>query len=161
MIVSIGKTEREEVIEKLTNIQFVRKFNRKELPLGARIKLYKSGCFLERGVYNGVDLLLDNDKYDLLLDKEISVYVEYEGDKYILDKQERKYIRDLISPFRDKVMFIAKIEPPTYEKKECIEIFTRVGLKDSFTTVLPYFDKGTMYKNMELNTKYTLDDLNI
>lgn len=146
--------------EKLTNIQLIRKINKKELPIGTKIYFLIDGNFIDKGVYNGVELLLDKEKYNLLLNKKIDVYLEYE-EEYILDKQEKKYIKNLIQPFADKVLFIAKIEPPTYEKKECIEIFTRVGLNDSFTTVLPYFDKGTMYKNMELNTKYSLDELNI
>ena len=149
--------------EALSNIQLIRKINKKELPIGTKIKVYTKfgNRIIDKGVYNGVELLLDNDRYDFLANRNSFFIIEYKEDKYILDKQERKYMRDLISPFRDEVMFIAKIEPPTYEEKECIEIFTRVGLNDSFTTVLPYFDKGTMYKNMELNTKYNLDELNI
>lgn len=71
----------------------------------------------------------------------------------ILDDVEKEYLRNVIKPFRNKVKCIAKI---SYDYKEYIVIDL---VEDSI--YLPHFKKNTMYKCMETNKRYTLEELGL
>ena len=75
----------------------------------------------------------------------------------ILDEKERKYLSDVIRPFRNKIERIIKKKSIDYENKEYIIIHYE-QLK---TMPFPYFEKSTMYKGMELNKEYTLEELGL
>ena len=75
----------------------------------------------------------------------------------ILDDVEREYLRAVLKPFREKVVYVAKCLGPTaFGNKERLFIAFYFG---GFT--LPDFDPGKMYSGMERNKKYTLDELGI
>ena len=75
----------------------------------------------------------------------------------ILSNSENEYLSNIINPIRNKVTAIRKlgsadfnyiqIELKQYDFYECID--------------LPYFKIGTMYKNMELNKAYTIEELGL
>ena len=73
----------------------------------------------------------------------------------ILDETERKYLADVIRPFRDKVEYI-------YKGQEWgnIKEFIHIELKEDALD-LPCFKKGTMYKGMEIDRNYTLEELGL
>lgn len=71
----------------------------------------------------------------------------------ILDKEEKRYLNDVIRPFKNKVTYITKT---CYLNKEYLKFY----LDDDYFT-LPYFEKGTMYKNMETDKRYTLEELHL
>lgn len=71
-----------------------------------------------------------------------------------LDKVEKKYLSEVIRPFRKKVTAIRKIEARAGE--EYISIF----LKDD-GMCLPCFKKDTMYKGLELEKRYTPEELGL
>ncbi len=75
----------------------------------------------------------------------------------ILDEEERKYLSGVIRPFRDKVKCIKKVTNYN-EVLEYLRIRMSLGYND---IPLPYFEKDTMYKNMELNKEYTLEELGL
>lgn len=79
----------------------------------------------------------------------------YEAPKEILDKEEKEYLEAVIRPFRDRVLFISKYS--------CVEGYEYIciAIKDDNWTTLPDFESGTMYKGMELNKEYTLDELGL
>ena len=77
----------------------------------------------------------------------------------LLDKEEKKYLRAVIKPFRDGVMTIYK-EKASFKDKEEILINTFIDGCGKITH-LPPFDKNTMYKGMKLNRHYTLEDLGL
>lgn len=85
---------------------------------------------------------------------------ELEIEKPILDDVEKRYLENVLRPFKSRVMFIAKTEKFGYE-----HIYIRVALqihKNGNTTCnFPYFDKGTMYKGMELYKPYSLEELGL
>ena len=85
---------------------------------------------------------------------------ELEVEKPILNENEKDYLENVIRPFKSRVMFIAKTEEFGYE-----HIYIRVSLpihKHGNTTCnFPYFDKGTMYKGMELYKPYNLEELGL
>lgn len=72
----------------------------------------------------------------------------------ILDKAEKKYLSNIIRPFRDKVIGIIKKE---YGTKEYVQI----TLKNESGIDLPFFDKGSMYKGMRAFNPYTLKELGL
>ncbi len=80
-----------------------------------------------------------------------------EEKKEILDKVEKNYLTNVIKPFKKRFKGISKIESPMFPaEKE----FLQIQLNND-EIILPYFEKGTMYKEMELNKKYTLEELGI
>ena len=76
-------------------------------------------------------------------------------DKPILDDIEKEYLSNVIKPFRDRVEYI--IKNSAYSPIEWITI----KYKDGGATNLPLFEKGTMYQGMEVNKKYSLEDLGL
>lgn len=78
----------------------------------------------------------------------------YEAKKEILDDAEKRYLRGVVRPFKDKVDCIMK---DINIKNE----FIVIDIKNDWNISLPEFKKGTMYKNMELNKKYTLEELDL
>ena len=72
----------------------------------------------------------------------------------ILDGEERKYLSAVIKPWRDRVKSIIKAQ---YSEKEEFIGFD-IG---SRYICFPPFKKGTMYKGMELNKEYKLEDLKL
>lgn len=82
----------------------------------------------------------------------IEVENGYIIEKEILDKEEKEYLSAVIRPFRNRVEYI--------QKKDIGNEFIEIELDDEFL-YLPYFEKYTMYKGMELNKKYTLKELDL
>ena len=76
--------------------------------------------------------------------------------KSILTEKEKKYLSGVVEPFRDRVESIYKC---SYTQKpfECIII----RIEDESSIILPNFKKNTMYKGMEPNKKYTLEELGL
>ena len=83
--------------------------------------------------------------------------------KPILTESEKEYLSAVIKPFRDRKVVIKKYEYPQNEyKNECIQISVEYYDKtggEMFS--LPIFKKGTMYKGLESNKCYTLEELGL
>lgn len=73
----------------------------------------------------------------------------------ILDEVERKYLSDVIRPFREKVDTISKFHT-AYTMQ-----YIYFQMKDKNGWTLPLFKKGTMYKGMVQGKHYTLDELGL
>ena len=80
----------------------------------------------------------------------------YESKVEILDETEKRYLRGVIRPFRSKVLQIAK----KYDHFTELE-YIRIIIKDDVSLEFPSFSKNTMYKSMELDKKYTLEELGL
>lgn len=74
--------------------------------------------------------------------------------KEILDEKEKEYLSAVIRPFKGKVNYIQKEISDTRE-----DIVVCVACDDYLS--FPYFEKGTMYKGMELDKEYTLKELGL
>ena len=85
----------------------------------------------------------------------------YEAPKEILDKEEKEYLEAVIRPFRDRVVSIEKRWFIDNEEKEFIKIWLVGTIDFNEYAQLPSFEKDTMYKGMELNKEYTLDELGL
>lgn len=77
---------------------------------------------------------------------------EYKGD--ILDYAEKKYLSEVIRPFREEVVAIEKLEVPAGKE------FILILLKDDGMH-FPCFKKDTMYKGLELEKRYTPEELGL
>lgn len=72
----------------------------------------------------------------------------------LLDNVEKKYLSEVIRPFRKEVIAIEKLE--TYTGEEYILIlFKDDGMH------FPSFKKGRMYKGMKLEKRYTPEELGL
>lgn len=79
----------------------------------------------------------------------------FERKEEILNEVEKKYLADVVRPFRSKVRSVYKMVSICSNKE-----FICIQLRDENFT-LPYFEKGTMYKEMQTGKRYTLEKIGI
>ena len=78
----------------------------------------------------------------------------------ILNDAEKDYLSAVIKPFRDRIIYIKKLE-------DGMDEYIGINLKyyasetDSEGFALPSFKRGTRYSKMETDKKYTLDELGL
>ena len=94
-----------------------------------------------------------NDKF---LDQEIEI-----EEPDILDEVEKRYLRAVIKPFRDRVISISKYFY-VFDNAYAIDIYvmSSVGIFEKEIIRLPLF-RNEMYKGMAKNKVYTLEDLDL
>lgn len=90
---------------------------------------------------------------DLYSDKFLNQEIEIENEP-ILTESEKEYLSNVIKPFRDRIIFIKKIN---VVKSQCIDI----SLYDDGSFYLPYFKEGEYYKGMKVYKEYTLEELGL
>ena len=80
----------------------------------------------------------------------------------ILDDVEKRYLRGVVRPFRDRVDMIQKIKS-TLDGFEHIKMYVRYPGSSSIQSslMLPAFESGTMYAGMKLEKDYTLSELEL
>ena len=99
---------------------------------------------------------LKDDYYGKIIKIEEPTYTTvYETKPDILDEAEKRYLGNVIKPFRNKVNYIRKISS-FYDDKE----FLQIDLKSDATN-FPCFTKNAMYKRLIPNKKYTLEELGL
>lgn len=97
-----------------------------------------------------------NDNVSIVkVERPIKYETVFERKKEILDEAEKKYLADIIRPFRKHIMFISKIG---FDGEEFLKIDFKRPV-NSFS--LPFFKKNSMYKGMKVDQKYTLEELGI
>ncbi len=74
--------------------------------------------------------------------------------KEILDEKEKEYLRNVIKPFKHKVIFIQKDGNRLRE-------FISIGIESDACINLPFFKRDTMYKGMKIYKQYTLSELGL
>lgn len=80
----------------------------------------------------------------------------------ILDEVERKYLSEVIRPYRGIVTGIKKeafYSNGGNEEYICIEIQHESGFRERVN--MPNFERDAMYKGMEISKKYTLKELGL
>lgn len=75
--------------------------------------------------------------------------------KSVLTEQERHYLSEVIKPFKDRIIWLHKYSYD--DKHEAIAAKT----KKSGFLIFPTFEKGMMYKGVEIGKKYTLEELGL
>lgn len=83
----------------------------------------------------------------------------YESKKEILDEVEKRYLRGVIRPYKT----VKNIYKTTYDGgKKSIVIITVIDIDgDKWEIQLPPFETEDMYKEMEVDKKYTLEELGL
>lgn len=90
----------------------------------------------------------------------IKKFLEWLEEEYkppILDDVEKAYLSAVIKPFRKNIECIEKIKT-YYGEKEYIYITMK---KNYDFCELPVFEKGKMYKGMETDKAYTVEELGL
>lgn len=85
---------------------------------------------------------------------------ELEIEKPILDDVEKRYLENVLRPFKNRVMYVEKIIQFGYESIR-YRVHLPIKKYGNMTCELPYFDKGTMYKGMEYEQQYSLEELGL
>lgn len=75
-------------------------------------------------------------------------------DNELLTPKEREYLKFVFRPFASNIMYIHKVQ-----SSDNMEYIRAVAYPSAI--IFPDFEKGTMYKGMKLETKYTLKELGI
>ena len=142
----------------------------KKAPIGTKVTFENEDMFMKYNENIFIDLfrtrkiewlsnLKDNfeDLGKIIKIEEPAYQTVYEAKQEILDEAEKRYLRGVIRPFRDKVKRITKNASLVINNKAYITI----GIENSCEIVFPYFDKDTMYKGMKDNKGYTLEELGL
>ena len=96
-------------------------------------------------------------EHDIIkVERPVKYEIVFEREEEILDETEKRYLANVIRPFRKRIQFIQK-------KKEITEInpYIRIVCEDNDKLVFPYITDNSMYKGMESNRKYTLEELGL
>ena len=97
-------------------------------------------------------------KYACKNEAGVKKFLEWLEEEYkppILDDVEKAYLSAVIKPFRKKVKYIEKrFWTPNLE-------YLSIRLKNNDFFAFPNFKKGKMYKGMEHDKYYTLEDLGL
>ena len=79
-----------------------------------------------------------------------------EAKEPVLDDVEKEYLSAVIKPFRKMIAYIVKAQDFD-GGKQCIRIILQNGDGMHF----PYIDDDAMYKGMEVNKEYSLEELGL
>jgi hypothetical protein len=114
-------------------------------------------------MYGGwIDFLKTNNHPKLTSIKNYNKWLLKEHEEPILDDVEKEYLSNVIKPFRNRISSITKVADVEFgssSKVYYIDIQIDDGKDFCF---LPSFKPSTeMYKNMEVNRKYALKELNL
>lgn len=88
---------------------------------------------------------------------------ELEAEQIILDNIEKRYLENVLKPFKDRILFAKKTtiyDTDSGYEYVCFKVVTPDN-EDYNYLVLPYFIKGTMYKKMKLDEQYSLEKLGL
>ena len=163
-----GKT----VIPYLENLELIKEYTHEDLkksPIGTKLT-FENGIVLVRDeedffenasrcrdIANLYNLQDGCNIFGKIIKIEEPTYqTVYESKVEILDEAEKRYLRGVIRPFRKDIETIRRLYSQTKEKD-----YIQIRYKDDRPTNLPYYDRDTMYKGMELNKHYTLEELGL
>lgn len=107
-------------------------------------------------LYNLKDSYSDLGKIIKIEEPEYKKVYEYKPE--ILDEAEKRYLRNVVRPFKDKVKYVKKIVFSDGDAKISIRIEENNKI---WYIGFPPFKKDRMYKGMEENKEYTLEKLGL
>lgn len=101
------------------------------------------------------NVISNRDKINYLKEQ-LKKIKEEEKNKPIIDETEKKYLKEVIRPFKDKVECIRKLMNLNKDKE-----YISIGIEYEPSVDLPYFEKNNMYEGMETGKEYTLKELGL
>ena len=116
---------------------------------------YKYPSIIHDKIRMKIDESVESDNYTKSLTDDILDWMARPYKEHILDKVERKYLSDVIRPFRNKIDTISKFHTANAMQ------YIYFQMKDKNGWTLPLFKKGTMYKGMVQGKHYKLDELGL
>ncbi len=141
----------------------------KKSPVGTKITFEDGNVFFKDNEYRYINIggIRKNEWLSNLRDnmgqlgkiikiEEPTYTTVYEHKEEILDEAEKRYLSNVIGPFRDKIKYISKYHSSAIDE-ECVYIH----IQNNPDIILPYFKEDSMYKGMELGKEYTLKELGI
>lgn len=124
-------------------------------------KLINSGGYIAKNIDNYTEELKDTismiDLDIVKVERPIQYETVFERKEEILDETEKRYLSNVIRPFKNKVRYIVKYDNPLCSGKE----YLRIKLKCDEEINFPDFKKDYMYKGMKKDKKYTLKELGL
>lgn len=78
----------------------------------------------------------------------------------VLDEKEKEYLSAVVAPFKNRNVKITKLQSGDQEFIQVI-VDSKYSLINVEHIEFPYFDAGTMYKGMEIDKEYTLEELKL
>lgn len=161
---------KEDELELIQNKQFTKsdlkdgdvvtyRDGRKRIVQGENLKKINGDYGYDLGAYRE-DLTekYDDENFDIIkVERPAGYTTVFERKKEILDETEKRYLRDVIRPFRNKVISIRKMKNPCRNNKEYIAI----ELKKEESIVFPEFKEKSMYKGMHKNKAYSIEQLGL
>ena len=141
----------------------------KKSPIGTKVTFENEGILVkttEKRLESRLNVMnienlknLKDDYYGKIIKIEEPAYTTvYESKAEILDEAEKRYLRGVIRPFRDRVKYIQKFTFSTGKAK--ITIKTEKD-NDTWYVSSPLFEIDSMYKNMKPDKEYTLEELGL
>lgn len=122
-------------------------------------KYYEEPSYVLDEIINNIDSGITTNNSQSYTD-DILEWMSQPYKKPILDEVERKYLSDVIRPFRKEVTDIIKLSfCGSEEHYISIRLRDESGFRDYVN--LPNFKSNTMYKGMEINKEYTLKELGL
>ena len=79
-----------------------------------------------------------------------------EAKEPVLDEIERKYLSEVVRPFRKRISYIIKEQ--SISESSC---YIYIACSDGDYISFPYFKENSMYIGMEIDKKYTLKELGL
>ena len=153
--------------------------NLKKTPVGTKVTFENGKVYTRVNLINGRDCFTDSEGYrsveDLkglkdnwcsrILGKIIKIEepqytTVYEAKKEILDDVEKRYLKEVIRPYKD-VISIRKCSLVNCSLAKIVISVPYTEGHNLWSIELPPFKKNTMYKNMEPNKDYTLTELGL
>ena len=142
----------------------------KKSPLGTKITFVNGKVLVKddeeryenHGTYRlnkELEGMKDNCDYGKIIKIEEPIYqTVYESKLEILDEVEKRYLSNVIRPFRNKVKSIKKTDNYMNGTKNQ---YITITYKDDYSTDFPNFRPNTMYKGMKEYKEYTLEELGL
>lgn len=143
----------------------------KKSPIGTKVTFENGGILIkdDKGYYENRGTWRNEKDFEKLEDNEkvLGKIIKIEEPKYttvyeykpeILDEAEKRYLRNVIRPFKDKVKYVKKIV--FFDGNTKISIRIEENNKIWYIE-FPPFEKDRMYKGMEEDKEYTLEDLGL
>lgn len=89
------------------------------------------------------------------VERSVKYEIVFEREEEILDEVEKKYLANVIKPFRHKIKSIMK-------RSEYGSLcYIKICIKNGNAAYFPCFKENSMYKGMEPNREYTLKELGL
>ena len=144
-----------EEVAKLLGVELEEEFKIKGFINKCKLSTYGLMCWSD----TSQDWVLSSAIGELLngLDEIVKLH---EPQKPILTDKEKEYLSLVIKPFRKHIITIRKIQNYKYEFIEIV-IYSNVEGVSCEVISFPYFNKGKMYKGIEINKEYTLKELGL